>query len=91
VSAARDQRLDPVNATEAAATFLNDLFARYGDWPIAIAAYNAGERHVDSLIDGASSAADARARVLAGNAEHTRYVRAVMAALILIENPVLLD
>jgi hypothetical protein len=73
------------------ATLLNGLFVRYSDWPVAITAYNAGERHVDSLIDGASSAADARARVLAGNSEHTRYVRAVMAALILIENPALLD
>ncbi|HTU61497.1 MAG TPA: transglycosylase SLT domain-containing protein [Polyangiales bacterium] len=91
VSASRDQRLDPANATEAAATLLSNLYAHYGDWPVAIAAYNAGERHIDSLLDGASSKTDARTRVLAGNAEHTRYLRAVMAALILIENPTLLD
>lgn len=91
VSAARDERLDPEKATEAAASFLNELYARYSDWPVAIAAYNAGEQRVDQLIGSAFSATGARARVLAGNAEHARYVRAVMAALILIENPALLD
>jgi len=90
VSATRDQRLDSVGATQAAATFERPS-DRYGDWPLAIAAYNAGERRVDLLIDGASSAADARARVLADKAEDARYLRGVMAALILIENPVLLE
>jgi hypothetical protein len=90
VSAVRDERLDPARATEAASAFLRELFARYGDWPVAIAAYNAGPRHIDGILQGASSS-DARVRVLAGDAEHAQYVRAVMAALILIENPALLD
>lgn len=91
VSPAVDERLDPRRATEAAATLMARLFARYQDWALAVAAYNAGEKKVDALAAGVPSAAEARARVLAGAAEHARYVRAVMASIILIDNPALLD
>lgn len=38
-----DERLDPYRATEAAAEYLQALYSYFGDWPTAIAAYNAGE------------------------------------------------
>jgi membrane-bound lytic murein transglycosylase D len=91
VSPDQDERLEPRKATEAAAALVAKLFARYGDWPVAIAAYNAGEDKVDSLAARATSKADVRARVLAGQDEHARYVRSVMASVILIENPSLLE
>jgi hypothetical protein len=91
VSPTMDERLEPRRATEAAATLMTQLFERYGDWQVAVAAYNAGEKKVDSLAAGATSKVDVRARVLAGDEEHAHYVRSVMASIILIDDPSLLD
>jgi hypothetical protein len=91
VSPALDERLDPPRATEAAAVFLASLHDRYHDWPVVIAAYNAGEMKIDAIAAGAASATEVRARVLAGDDEHARYVRAVVSAIILIDNPALLE
>jgi membrane-bound lytic murein transglycosylase D len=91
VSSAMDERLEPRRATEAVATLMAQLFERYGDWQVAVAAYNAGEKKIDSLAAGATSKTDVRARVLAGDEEHAHYVRSVMASIILIDDPSLLD
>jgi membrane-bound lytic murein transglycosylase D len=46
----QDDRLDPFKATEAAARYLHDLFVQFGDWKLALAAYNTGEANVASAI-----------------------------------------
>ena len=44
-----DERLNPERNAKAAAQYLNRLYGRFGSWPLALAAYNAGEGRVSSL------------------------------------------
>ena len=81
VEPGNDHRTHPEHATRAAARYLQDLYRMFGDWELALAAYNAGEDRVQRAIERAG-ARDfnelARRKLLPP--ETRNYVPAVLAA-----------
>ncbi len=45
-----DERFDPVRSCQAAAQYLRDSYAVFGDWALAIASYNCGVGNVNKAI-----------------------------------------
>ena len=45
-----DERLEPDKNARAAARYLSTLYGRFSDWPLTLAAYNAGEGNVQRLL-----------------------------------------
>jgi membrane-bound lytic murein transglycosylase D len=75
-----DERYQPERSARASAKYLRHLHAHYGDWPLALAAYNAGEARVDKLLKQSKvKSFDAIARRLP--AETQMYVPKIEATL----------
>ena len=84
VSPGRDERLDGPLSTRAAARHLAALHRAFGDWELALAAYNGGVRHVREAIARGGSR-DFWALAAAGHlsTEAANYVPKIQAAAIL--------
>lgn len=83
-----DERRDPIKSTIAAARYLRDLYDMFGTWPLAMAAYNAGEGKVMRALQ--KSRADsfweiAQTKLI--RRETKEYVPRFMAATIIAKNP----
>ncbi len=83
-----DDRRDPIKATDAALAFLSDLYAEFGSWYLAAAAYNGGPGRIRRGIrrTGSDDFWDlSDARVL--RAETRNYVPKLIAAALIAKNP----
>ncbi|MSV30336.1 MAG: LysM peptidoglycan-binding domain-containing protein [Bryobacterales bacterium] len=82
-----DDRLDPEKATRAAARHLRDLYAQFGDWYLAIAAYNCGPGNVSKAVErtGYANFWELRNRRVLP-AETTNYVPIIVAMTIMVKN-----
>ena len=83
-----DDRLDPERATRAAAKHLRDLYEDFGDWHLALAAYNCGPGCVDRAVQKTAYADywELRNRH-AVPIETTNYVPIILALTIIMKNP----
>lgn len=79
-----DERRDPVKATAAAANYLADLYAMFESWPLAIAAYNAGEGKVLRAIKRQGTTDFWKLHL---PRETKYYVPAFMAMTLIAKNP----
>ena len=83
-----DERRDPIKSTVAAARYLRDLYDLFGAWPLAMAAYNAGEGKVMRALHKAqveSFSEISKTRLI--RQETKEYVPRFMAATIIARNP----
>jgi len=83
-----DERADPEKAARAAARYLRFLHEMFGDWHLAMAAYNAGEYKVERAIQATGSRdfwEIARTRHL--RPETKNFVPAILAAILVYRSP----
>jgi len=82
-----DDRLDPEKATRAAARHLRDLYQRFGDWYLAIAAYDCGPGVIDRAVErtGYADFFELRNRRVLP-LETTNYVPIILAMTLMTKN-----
>jgi membrane-bound lytic murein transglycosylase D len=82
-----DERRDPIKSTVAAARYLRDLYDLFGTWPLAMAAYNAGEGRVMRALRKAKAETYSdisKTRLI--RRETKQYVPRIMAATVIARN-----
>ena len=79
-----DERRDPVKSTRAAVQHLKGLYAEFGDWRLAAAAYNSGRGRVSRAIQRAGTTDFWQ---LPLPRETRNYVPLIMAAAVISKDP----
>lgn len=83
-----DERREPEKATKAATRYLANLYNQFGDWHLAVAAYNAGEGKIGNAMKTHNAKDFWEVAVSDGIFMETkRYVPKLIAAIIIARNP----
>ena len=83
-----DERRDPIKSTRAAARYLKDLHEAFGDWHLALAAYNSGEHALSRLLARSPSVSFWELRMSGHlHAETADFVPKFLAAVQIAESP----
>lgn len=83
-----DERRHPMKSTRAAAAYLSKLYEQFGDWHLALAAYNAGEHRIARAIRRSKHKdywSLARTRYIPN--ETRNYVAKYLAGMIIAKKP----
>jgi membrane-bound lytic murein transglycosylase D len=83
-----DERADPERSTRAAAAYLASLYKQFNDWPLALAAYNAGPTRIRRALDDNGATTFWQLLEAAAIPKETRgYVPTFYATLIIANDP----
>jgi hypothetical protein len=85
-----DERLNANLETDAAMRYLSSNYLRFNDWLLAVLAYNSGEKNVQAGIDNTGSR-DAWKLIDAGFDGDQNYLAKMMAAVLILKNPSVLN
>ncbi len=84
-----DERSDPEKSTRAAAHYLADLYEMFGDWHLAMAAYDAGEGRILKMLQRTGAKDYWQLAAAGGLRRETRdYVPFVLAAALISSDPI---
>lgn len=83
-----DERMDPIKSTQAAAKYLRSFYEQYHSWPLALAAYNAGEGPIIHALDRNGTSDFWELSNRRGLPAQTKaYVPKVLAAIQIMRDP----
>lgn len=83
-----DERADPERSTKAAAAYLRDLYSMFGDWSLALAAYNCGPGRVKRTLEATGASTFWELLDQQALPKETRgYVPTFYAALLIASDP----